>query len=61
MATSPLQRRCERPPMAHSAATRRTQGPYPLAPGLRALLEDSPDAVLLVDRAGRILALNRRV
>ena len=32
-----------------------------LAPELQALLDASPDAVLIVDRAGRIVALNRRV
>ena len=31
-----------------------------VAPELRALLDASPDAVLIVDRAGRIVALNRR-
>jgi diguanylate cyclase (GGDEF)-like protein/PAS domain S-box-containing protein len=38
--------------MAHETDT--------LAPELRALLDASPDAVLIVDRAGRIVALNRR-
>jgi len=33
---------------------------HALAPELRALLDASPDAVLIVDRAGRIVALNRR-
>ena len=32
-----------------------------IAPKLRALLEGSPDAVLIVDRQGRIVALNHRV
>jgi diguanylate cyclase (GGDEF)-like protein/PAS domain S-box-containing protein len=35
--------------------------PRKVAPELRALLDASPDAVLLVDRAGHIVALNHRV
>ena len=37
------------------------QDSHPVAPELRALLDASPDAVLIVDRAGRIVALNPRV